>query len=387
MLGLLSDLNNTATLLVERQEYSAPGHYWQMAANFRKVFIEDGREYMFISPSSLVAFSEDQTFSSEVKKLSYVTVPSDEDFYQNVLNEIEKFATQYTGVSIILIFLWLYDLAIEDFQAALKLTEKYPITISGISFFTGDNSKNHDFIYEKEFSESGSCKKLWVWAEIPLNRKINGNSKLRRLPEYHPSIPRLQVPTDPTLGFFGKLNAARGLPEVLLAALFNPSIKVVIKGYEYQRLQMWRATKYKFMTHSNWRRKPWVSVIRKILNRFFLFLLNLPNVEFSPIPFSNDPEMQKAITKCSAIFYGAKLPYSSGVALTSLASATPVIWFGNDGEAVSQLMKAFPEGRIRYLDVFIPGRIAKKLENVTKLTPSEMYGWLEFKNEVLNLTP
>jgi hypothetical protein len=47
---------------------------------------------------------------------------------------------------------------------------------------------------------------------------------------------------------------------------------------------------------------------------------------------------------------------------------------------------AFPEGRIRTWELFIPKRIERKLKEISKLEPKEIYGWDAFKNEILDLS-
>jgi hypothetical protein len=119
---------------------------------------------------------------------------------------------------------------------------------------------------------------------------------------------------------------------------------------------------------------------------FYYLLLRLPNVYFNPTPFDHHDEFEHSIANCSAVFYAAKLPITSGVALTSLASGTPLIWLGSKGEAVKQFLVAFPEGRIRTWELFIPKRIDRKLQKLSKLEPKEIYSWEAFKNEVLDLS-
>ena len=166
---------------------------------------------------------------------------------------------------------------------------------------------------------------------------------------------------------------------------FNPKIRFEIRGHGYQGRYMWRATTYNVLKYTNWKKKPWAAVLSKLLNRFYVLLLRLPNVYFNPEPFELHTEFEDAIANCSAVFYAAKLPITSGVALTSLASGTPLIWLGKKGEAVHQFLDAFPEGRVRTWELLFPKRIERKMQKISGLKPKEIYSWDLFKNEVLDI--
>lgn len=376
---------NSLTVLFDNHEYSHPGHYWQIAANFRKVCLESQNDFVFINPSSEKARETDSVLLTGVGQYSYRNIESGENFYLEALGEVNKLVQNNPNRHLNLIFLWLPELPANDLKAFIRLATIHNISISGITFTVDPSKEITEFYFEKEFSESKECKKLWVWVEIPDNRKINVNSKLRRLPEFVPSKRRIKSVDVMTIGFFGRLQAARGLPEVLLLALFNPRIRLKIRGSGYVGL-VWVATKYKTLMYTSGKRKPWAAVLSKILNKFYFILLRLPNVDFNPTPFDYHDEFEHAIANCSAVFYAAKLPITSGVALTSLASGTPLIWLGNKGEAVKQFLVAFPEGRIRTWELFIPKRIERKLKEISKLEPKEIYGWDAFKNEILDLS-
>jgi glycosyltransferase involved in cell wall biosynthesis len=373
------------TILFETHKYDDPGHHWQMAANFRKVFLESENDFIFINPCADKAREADSTLLNNVGYYSYVNVESGKNFYLNALSEVDKLARSNPGRHLNLIFLWLPELPANDLNAFIRLTTIHSISISGISFALDPSSGSEEFYFEKEFSESEACKKLWVWVDIPSNRNHIVNSKLRRLPEFVASKKRIQSSDEMTIGFFGRLSAERGLPEVLLLALFNPRIRFEIRGSGYLGLYMWRATKYKLLKYTNGKRKPWAAVLSKILNRFYFLLRRLPNVDFNPTSFNHHDEFEHAIANCSAVFYAAKLPITSGVALTSLASGTPLIWLGSKGEAVKQFLAAFPEGRISTWELFIPKRIERKLQKLSKLEPKEIYSWDAFKTEILDL--
>jgi|GEM_PF-5564917 len=374
------------TILFETHEYDDPGHHWQMAANFRKVFLESQNDFVFINPSADQAREADSKLLKGPGEYSYMYVPSGQDFYLEALSEVVKLAENNPDRLLNLIFLWLPELPPDDLQSFIRLATNHNISISGISFAVDPSRGCVDFHFEREFSESTACKKLWVWVEIPENPKFSVNSKLRRLPEFVPSKRRVQSIDTVKIGFFGRLSSDRGLSEVLLLALFNPGICFEIRGHGYQGLYMWRATNYKTLKYTNWKRKPWAAVLSKILNRFYFLLIRLPNVDFNPKPFDHHDEFEHAIANCSAVFYAAKLPITSGVALTTLASGTPLLWLGRKGAAVKQFLVAFPEGRIRTWELFIPKWIERKMQKLSKLEPKEIYSWDAFKTEILDFS-
>ena len=381
-----SDIStNPLTVFFDHHEHNNPGHYWQIAANFRKVFLESQNDFVFINPSSENAREADSLLVTEVGQYSYINALSGDDFYLDAFNKLDKLIQNNPNRFLNLIFLWLPDVPVSDLNAFIKLTSIHNISISGISFPTDLSKGITEFYFEKEFSESNACKKLWVWDEIPDNRNFDVNSKLRHLPAFVPTNRKIQSLDIMTIGFFGRLQSARGLPEVLLLALFNPRIRFEIRGPGYVGL-VWVATKCKILKYTSGKRKPWAAVLSKFLNKFYFLLLRLPNVDFNPTPFDHHDEFEHAIANCSAVFYAAKLPITSGVALTTLASGTPLIWLGSKGTAVKQLLVAFPEGRIRTWELFIPKRIERKLQKLSKLKPKEIYSWDAFKNEILDLS-
>jgi len=378
------DSPDRTVVLVDSISKFEIGHYWQMSANFRRVFLESGINFVFLNPSALDAKQEDSLTSQQVKKSAYVTVPEGNRFFDKTLEYIHDFHTRNSGTELHIIFMWLPVVPVEHIEELLGISSTKPFFISGITFSKSFSTGSMGYHFEEEFSQNERCKKLWVWSDSFSTTPNLADSKIRKLPEFHPSFPKAESGHAEYLGFFGKLNSARGLSDVCIAALFNPKVSVVIKGYGYQGLRMWRSSSFSFLQYKTWTRNPFAAFLTLIVNIFFKLMLLLPNVNFDKLPFATQKELQTAIGNCTAVFYAAKLPYSSGIALTSLATGTPVIWFGSSGEAVKQLEKGFPEGRISRSQLFIPGYLSNRIKKVKDSKPKEMFSWKQFKQEVLD---
>jgi hypothetical protein len=174
------------------------------------------------------------------------------------------------------------------------------------------------------------------------------------------------------------------LGEILLIALFNPSLSVKIKGYGFSKFKVWRPMKFRFFKYTKWRQKPLPAIFLALVSLFVSTLRYLPNVEFDAEPFKSENEFLKAVIESNFVFVGCKLPHSSGVVLTALAAGIPVIWFGEKGEAVRILEKSYPAGRINYQDIFVPGRIRKVLKKSSGHLPKPVFTW-EMMLEEINI--
>ena len=78
------------TILFETHKYNDPGHHWQMAAIFRKVFLESQNNFIFINPSAYKAREQDSKLLSGVGEYTYINVASGQDFYPEALSEVHK---------------------------------------------------------------------------------------------------------------------------------------------------------------------------------------------------------------------------------------------------------------------------------------------------------
>jgi hypothetical protein len=288
----------------------------------------------------------------------------------------------------VVIFTWLPSNTPEFYSNLFSKITNKDVAFFGISTLKSSSvlnyDKNYSFELQEIFDEYENFKVMWVWHEP--NRNEFSGTKLRRLPEFHSvniDSNLLNKKNDSIrLNFYGGLNSFRGLGEILLIALFNPRLAISIKGYGFSKFKVWRPVKFKFFIYSKWRQKPLAAIFIALVSLLLSTLRYLPNVEFDPEPFESQDEFEKAIATSNFVFYGCKLPHSSGLALTALAAGVPVIWFGEKGEAVRILEKAYPAGRINYRDIFVVGRVKKILKNSNGYLPKSVFTWEMMLEEI-----
>jgi hypothetical protein len=288
----------------------------------------------------------------------------------------------------VVIFTWLPSNTNEFYEAFFSRVTNSNISFFGISTLKSSSVINYDenysFELQETFNKYENCKVIWIWHEPNMIEGIG--KKLRRLPEFHSNTidHKFSIASDNeiSLNFYGGLSSFRGLGEILLIALFNPSLSVKIKGYGFSKFKIWRPTKYKLFRYSKWQKSPGIAVLIAVMSLAISTLRHLPNVRFDATPFESEEEFLIAISNSKFVFVGCKLPHSSGVALASLAAGVPVIWFGVKGEAVRTLANAIPEGLIRYHEIFIPGRIKRKLKNSSVSGSKIIHSWESMVKEI-----
>jgi hypothetical protein len=261
------------------------------------------------------------------------------------------------------------------------------VSIVGISIPTTESLMGKNSLrtyYSQEiFEKYDQCKMLWVgekpqvykdsplhlvqWVDFLYSDPIDKNRHLDKL------------------SFYGLLSAHRGISEIFLIALFNPKLKVEIKGYGYSALRTFRPFKRKIFRYKSWKSKIWFSLPFILISVFISGLRFLPNISFSNKPFESEKDLSKSLSMTGALFYFAKLPYGSGLVMKSLVSGLPVLWIGDSGYAHDLLQKNFNAGKVNYHEVFIPGRVHNKFKSVVKLTSKPPLTWQDYLNNLSKL--
>ena len=372
--------------IIDKYPKMSIGHYWQMGFNFRKAFGALERQNTYLNPSARIAKDEDSGNLNSLSFSRYLEIVGDDNFFSECRRIITQFRNSNKDQKIEIIFPWLPQLSTLELKVFCDWAEELSATISGVTNLLPESaSKFHvskKYLYQDEFQESSSCNVLWIWADPSLSD--SASTKLRRLPEYHPHSPRELIPNQNkvSLSFFGLLSPFRGLGEVFLIAIFNPRLILNIRGYGFSKMRIWRPFMNPKFRYISWREKPWVAIPAIFISLLMSTLRLLPNLRLNIEPFPNQEDLEKAISKSDAIFYAAKLPHSSGIVLTSLASGVPVIWMGNSGEASKVLLKAFPEGMITLQDILIPGRIFRKVRRLRTYSTRAVFSWQDFTDEL-----
>lgn len=362
------------------------GHFWHQNENFRRAFIQESMEFIFLNPSADMAKIDDEEFS-KVNYGKYININVSQNSLEQAIELIENDIKRNNYEKVSLLFSWLPQLNKKALSRIEDLNQQTDITLFGIApqspeLIYGKDSKFR-YSMEEILNESTLRKIIWVWENPQEYISNTGRNYIRKLPEYHSYKPRdKKFKRKIEISFFGMLSPFRGLSEILLIALFNPSTKVVIRGHGFSPLRTWRPFKFKIFRYRNWKSNPVMALINTIVSITISLLIFLPNVKLIKKPFSSNRELNNAISQATTIFYNAKLPISSGISLTALASGVPVIWIGSSGEAFDFLYRNCQPGRINFIDIFKLNFIKNKIVSLQYFEPKEVYSWHEFVNEV-----
>jgi hypothetical protein len=276
---------------------------------------------------------------------------------------------------------------LNEFQRFARLNEITSISIAGLTTLTSDsaNSTSKDgtrYLFE-EFFELAPYDLLWV-GESDV-KKYSSNNKVRYLPEFGTvTVPIIKKPSI-NIGFYGHLVPYRGIAEILFLALFNPKLKIKIKGYSYAAHRTYRPQKFKIFNYGTWKDNPFFAIMFSVISIAFSLLRFLPNIDFSNIPFDTENDLDQAMTESKSKFLCMKFPFGSGIMTKSLSAGIPVIWNGEKGQAVEFLLSNFPEGKFDYKDLFIPGRMTKMVLGISSPKPLESTMWNNFVEEISQL--
>lgn len=342
------------------------GHFWLVTNQFVTILNLIQEDFVLVTPSP-EKVAEEFNLSNENSCVEILRYTREHSWVEFLQSEIVPRVNQSKEKNILL-FTWLPSISEYDFLKLLSQIESGHTSVVGISTLKQSSVINYGddykFEYQEIFEKSDKCKILWVW-HTP-NARFRGNSKIRRLPEYHPASVRKKqkkqnTSSKKTIGFFGGLNSMRGLSEILLIGLFNPKLEVRVKGYGFSAFRTWRFYKYPWTRYTSWRKNPIIAIGNCLLSLVISILRFLPNVDFDIKPFVDEAMIDEYMLSIDYFFYGGKTPHSSGMSLKALASGVPVVWFGKVGEAVRILKMHSTELEIRYWEIFIPFRISRML--------------------------
>jgi hypothetical protein len=358
------------------------GHFWRQDFYFRKFFRAIGISYAFINPSAGIAQADDN--SGENLDFKYFQIDEVEQFVDIAINLITKDIQREDMTSACLFFPWLPQFSSDQLIEFSKLSSLVKLSITGVSVRTpgaiwGGNSEVETFVHQNLFSRT-PFELLWIGESVP--DYLANLKNIRYLPEYAETKMSSDKSKDFDLGFFGMLSPYRGLFEVLVIALFNPKLKIQIRGYGFARHRIWRPIRFKFLRYTGWRENFLFSVFFSVSSLFVGLIRFLPNIDFSDKPFPREENLDEAISKCKTLFYCPKLPHGSGLMTKSLSAGIPVLWNGLSGQAYDFLDSNYPDGNFKYWEIFLPGRISRKLRSLPPLEPHESQMWKKVYEEL-----
>jgi len=355
------------------------GHFWKVTTDFYEALNSLNLKFRLMTPTPNAKIREFSGFESD-SCLGIEQVPI-------MLNERNEYFVQFlkklnvSEEKIVVIFTWLPANTVDFYEDFFSKVTNENISFFGISTLNSSSVLNYDENYSFElqevFDNYDCCRAIWVWHEP--NTKLTTGKKVRRLPEFHSNKVKSDFSEEKDyfiqLNFYGGLSGLRGLGEIFIVALFNPKLRIKIKGYGYSKYKVWLPLKFRLFRYSRWRQKPLLAIFIVMASTAISTLRFLPNVEFDSKPFTSEKEFLDAVSTSNFIFVGCKLPHSSGVALAALAAGVPVIWFGEKGEAVRTLSVASPKGRIRYKDIFALGKVTRILKDYNFAKPRPYFTW------------
>ncbi len=360
------------------------GHHWTFDNYLRKALSENSLPFKFINPNADMASAEDQ-FGSEYAG-SYLQV-SERDYIEQAIASIglDIRSNKYSKILILIPWAPQYSLQeLEGLNAIEELVETSyaAITILTSAFMRGEGGTDNRHQYE-EFFGTKSRHILWVGQLPELSNSSNAN--LRAIPDYAETRLLSGLSTNYDLSFFGQLSSYRGLFEIFIIALFNPSLKVRVKGYGFSKHRIFRPWKYRFFRYHTWRSNFIAALLFSLLSLPLNLIRLMPNLQFSPFPFESETELDCGLSETKAVFYCPKLPHGSGLTNKSLAAGIPILWNGRDGQAFRLLRESYPSGYFKYWHIFVPNKIRNQVRNLPKLDPHQSLMWNHFKVEIGNV--
>ncbi len=358
------------------------GHFWKQDYYFRKFFRALGLKYTYVNPSSDLAKAEDDVEESSV--FLYLQIDEFEEYVSRAVSLIRMDIQCRDLNSVCLFFPWLPQFTNKQMYEFSTLSLITKLSIAGVSVRTSSaiwegSSDSETFVHENLFSDS-PFELLWIGESVP--SYLVDSKNIRYLPEYAETKIQPDKPKDFDLGFFGMLSPYRGLFEILIIALFNPQIKIKVRGYSFAFHRIWRPIKYKFLRYSGWKENLLFSLFFSFVSVLIGMLRFLPNIDFSNKPFPSEVELDDAISSCKTLLYCPKLRHGSGLMTKSLSAGIPIMWNGLPGQAYDFLNLNYPGGNFRYWEIFLPGRISKKIRFLPSLEAHESRMWDEVLEEL-----
>jgi glycosyltransferase involved in cell wall biosynthesis len=355
------------------------GHHWNVSIQFLEALIEGNLEFAFVSPTALLAKKEIEARYPN-KKINAIQTSDDPTVHKQSVATLITDASNVSEKSIF-VFSWLGLFSESQFQDILENVSNTAMEIHGVSGLSKASVENYNseyhFEFELIFQDNPNCKTLWVWHE-PNPRSTS--HKVRRLPEFHFSLPR-EIPGKRSrirISFFGRISPFRGVAELLIIALLNPRLEVFIKGLGFSRWGLWRPAR----GYRGWKQQPLTALVSILISAALSALRFLPNVEFDSTPFPSELELANAIARSDIIFVGCKLPLSTGIGLSAMASGVPVMWFGRTGEGARLLQIGSDFGRLRYAQIFLPGYATKRAKEIVSKKTAEIFSRKEMYDEI-----
>jgi hypothetical protein len=374
-------MKNCTTIIVDITPKSAKGHYDQFLFDFRKALIKSGKKVIFISPLADLAKEKDG-FASSLISYQFVNATSKLLFFQECLELITRM-TEVNLEKFHIISLRANDFAagnLVDWSRFIETCHRVDlrvlVNISGMISNTSHSESERAVLNTLKIFKNRMHFITW-------DLRVTGSrefSDIEYLPTYKKSVRRTFLDSQLNIGFFGKLSSERGLTNLLFAAILNPKLNFVLKGYGLSFKYLYRWPGYLSV-----KRTPIKAIVSLFLTFYIFLLTKLPNVSLSEVYFDTEEEMTTEIQKCSAIFWSCrKSPYESGVGIQALANGVPVVWL-NGKSAMAKLLSAhYPIGELPIEKLYKFRGLQNFVLSVKDFTPSNPFTFEEFQSVASN---
>lgn len=232
---------------------SNKGHFWHQDYYFRKMFRTLGLRYVYLNSSSEMARSEDLVNLNT--NYRYETIVDSTSYVSEVISFISEDVLAKELSAVVLFCPWLPQFSRADLEKMSSIKVPATITIAGITMREQSStweSKDHPVLFtHQNLFNSDPFKLLWIGEPVPL--QFETLKQIRFLPEYAETKINSNLPKKFDFSFHGQLASYRGLFEILLIALFNPNLKVNIRGYSFAAHRVWRPVKYRMFQYTSWK--------------------------------------------------------------------------------------------------------------------------------------
>jgi hypothetical protein len=358
------------------------GHFWVVDGYIRRALRELGFSYTYLSLSAYSAFEADGF--PDARRFRYHNIISEDKYLEESVSFIEDQWQASKKDKDIIFLSWLPQFTDTEMNTISSLAKLTSSQITGITIPTSDaligNGKEaYRYVHERYFDRH-SNNLLWVGERDFQN--LDYKSNIRFLPEYGEVSDSIDDTKHWDISFFGQLSAYRGLAEFLLIGLFNPKLRLRLKGYSFAMHRSLRPFRRKIFRYKSWKNNPLFSILFSAISLPVSLLRFLPNVDFSNEPFVTEKDLDSAMRQTRAIFYGAKLPHGSGIMTKGFSSGIPILWTGWEGQAFNALKLNFDSGFIKFHEFFVPNRVSRILENLPTPNPKKVEMWSDFLQEV-----
>jgi hypothetical protein len=252
---------------------------------------------------------------------------------------------------------------LRKFESAFLVNSIKWTTIAHVSTHLRLNKTSRETNFLKYAANSQTLGKVFYWdtfSEDSFEEEFR--SFVIKIPEYHFYIRKSRLNKldgNLSIGFFGSQSIRRGKLIFILLALINPKIRFVGVGLPIKDKNFFpRLNRLLFLG----------TTLDFILQKSFIKIKTLAkNYSETNVYFRNQKEFNQCLVKFDAIFVaGHLMPYSSGVALQSLACGVPVIWTSGNSAHSDQMKENFPIGKLRKIESFVPYLFYFKLRKIVK---------------------